>query len=138
LIRKAGVNDIDEIAEWGRKFYDASLFPERIDFNAGDLKTSLRSMIEGDGAVFLNGHGICGGVIVPLYFNHSAKTAVELFWYAERGGRGLRRAFEAWAKDAGATGLQWTCLADENETRLRKHYGRLGMTPMETSFWRAL
>lgn len=136
-VRRASLEDIPEIVAWGRKFYDASPWPGKSEFCPESLKNTLSSMIEGQGAVFLNGSGICGGVIFPLFFNSSDHVAVELFWFAERGGWGLRKAFEAWAQDAGAKAMQWTCLADENEPRMRKHYSRLGFEPMETSFWRA-
>lgn len=138
MIRRATLDDIPEVIFWGEKFHQISPFIGLVEFSPQDLEKSLTEIIGNTGAVFLNGHGICGGLIVPLYFNHSAKVAVELFWYAERDGRALRRAFHKLTTEHGATGQQMTCLADDNEARMRKHYERLGYKPMEVSFYKAV
>lgn len=136
MVRRAELSDIPEIVHWGRKFFDYSPWQGRTEFNEADLSASLEGMITGSGAVFLNGHGICGGVIFPLFFNASMRVAVELFWFADGGGAELREAFEAWAIESGATALQMTCLTDSREPAMRRLLSSKGYTPMEVSFFK--
>jgi len=138
VIRRAGLDDIDEAVTWGRKFYEGSKWNGQTDFDLVSVKITLQTLIEGDGAVFLNGHGIIGGIISPLYFNHSEKIAAELFWYADKGGKELKIAFDEWAVVNGATGTQMTCLVNDKEETMRRLYRMQGFEAMETSFYRRL
>lgn len=132
MIRRATVDDIDEVVEWGRKFYEYSPWSRRTDLNEADFKETLNGMfLNGTGAVFLNGTGFCGGVLTPLYFNYSLIAGVELFWFADEGGDELRAAFEVWAKENGASVVQMSCIADGKEKQTRRLFRMKGYEATE-------
>ena len=136
MIRRATIDDIDEAVKWGRKFYEGSKWNGKTDYDVASVESTLKALIDGLGVVFLNGHGIIGGMITPLYFNHSEKVAAELFWFADQGGADLKTAFDKWAKKNGATGMQMTCLVNDKEETMRRLYRTQGFDAMETSFYR--
>jgi hypothetical protein len=80
-----------------------------------------------------------GGVLSPLYFNPAKVVAAELFWWApDGGGRELREAFEAWARQAGAFAVQFSGLADAQAERVAALYRRAGYRPVETGYLKEL
>lgn len=134
MIRRATADDLDRIVELGAAFHaycpyrDIPLDPEGFRDFAGRL-------IEG-GAIFLSDDGMIGGLLVPLYFNPSVVMGAELFWWAGKTGKGLREAFETWAKESGAQGVQFSGLTDQRAETIRKVFERAGYTAAETAFFK--
>lgn len=97
------------------------------------MKVVLLEMIEDeDAVVIMHDHGVIGGSIITPYFNNTP-VAQELFWFAERDGMELLKAFEAWAYVEGAE------LVSMAGTGIRpKALGRLyrqhGYSPRETFY----
>ncbi|MEL6568179.1 MAG: hypothetical protein AAFQ22_07155 [Pseudomonadota bacterium] len=133
-VREAVHLDMDFIIHHGRRFYEYGPWADVTEFSENNLRASLSQMIESpDACIFVNDHGICGGLIFPLYFNHSYRIAQELFWWADEGGEALREAFEDWAHGKGAHQIQMTCLADEHEPGMRRLLRAKGYAPFEVS-----
>lgn len=138
MIRRATLDDLDFVVKLGCKFYEISPWRGAVAFNEDDLRDFLTTLITGTGVIFIDDNSMCGGMLTPLYFNHSAKVAAELFWYSDGKGTEVREAFEDWAIDAGANLVQMTCLANEREGAMRRLYGRQGYDAKEVSLFRVI
>lgn len=100
------------------------------------IDAMLRRMIDADDACLLvHEHGVIGGVINPLWSNPSIKVASEMFWWADKGGRSLLDAFEAWAKENGANIVQMLAIMGRRD--VTSVYDRRGYFPVEMSFMKA-
>ena len=109
-MRRAELADIPQLMPFARAFHaQAAIGPA---FDPDTVQGFLSGMIEGQSSVvLLTDHGSIGGVIVPAYCDPTWKIAVELFWWAEKGGLTLLTAFEKWAADMGANEVRMTSLA---------------------------
>lgn len=134
MIRRASLDDLDRVVELGEAFHAYSPYRE-IEFSPEGFRGFAERLIEG-GAVFLSDDGMIGGCLVPLYFNPSIVMGAELFWWAGKTGKPLREAFEAWARDEGAQGVQFSGLTDQREETIRKVFARAGYQPGETAFFK--
>jgi len=109
-VKRATVADIPHLMPFARAFHaQAAIGP---DFDPATVQGFLAGMIGGENsAVMMTDHGAIGGVLVPAYCDPTWKIAVELFWWAEKGGLALLAAFEKWAADMGANEVRMTSLA---------------------------
>ena len=108
MIRPATAADIPQLVEWMAKFHEASKtdVPFDPDYTAQFLDGLIRQ-----GIVLMHDHGMIGGMIAPAFCNGQWRQAHELFWWSERGGLALLRAFEAWAVAQGAKEARMSSLA---------------------------
>lgn len=134
MIRRATDADLDRIVELGAAFHAYSPYRE-IAFDPEGFRSFAGQLIE-CGAVFLSEDGMLGGLLVPLYFNPAVVMGAELFWWAGKTGKALRDAFEAWARDEGAHGVQFSGLTDQREETIRKVFERAGYARAETAFFK--
>ena len=131
MIRRATAADLDRLTEWGARFHAASGMAAPYDAQA--TRGFVAGLIDSPQAVVLvHDAGMIGGVLSPAYCAPGWLIAVELFWWAERDGMALLRAFEAWAQDAGADEIRMTTLAAL--PRAAKLMARGGYAPAETSY----
>lgn len=128
-IRRATADDLDEIVELGAAFHVYGPYAF-VPMDRDAFHAFCRALIE-TGVIFLSEEGMLGGLMNPLYFNPSVTMGAELFWWAPKGGRALRIAFEEWAKDQGGIGVQFSCLEDEHVTIARKLFERAGYRATE-------
>lgn len=134
MIRQATTDDLDRIVELGAAFHAYCPYSE-IPLDPDGFRTFAAGLIE-KGAVFLSEDGMLGGLLVPLYFNPAFLMGAELFWWAGKTGRQLREAFEEWAKEQGAQGVQFSGLTDQREETIRKVFERAGYARAETAFFK--
>jgi len=100
MIRRATAEDIPRIIELGRGNHAAV---SNAPFDA-DAATGFVRYVLANGAVFLSGGGMIGGLIHPLWSAPSERQAWEMFWHATDGsGLRLLKAFQSWAHENGAT-----------------------------------
>jgi hypothetical protein len=117
------------------------------DFDEGSTRQTLEALLEAgillvaeaDGRVT----GMLGAVVTPLYFNRSETIAQELFWWvrpeARTGtGKALLDAFEAEARDRGATIGGMNAMEDMRANALARIYARRGYRQSERAFIRRL
>lgn len=110
MIRDASNGDIPQLLEWARKFHGISGI--HAPFDDESVSGLLGRMIESPTAVVLKSEtGAIGGMIIPAYCAPNWSIAVELFWWADRDGLRLLRAFELWAAEVGAQEVRMTSLA---------------------------
>lgn len=137
MIRTATLDDIPEVLGFAAEFLDYS--PHRwIGLDVEAFTATLTQMIEGPGVVFLSDDGFIGGALAPAYFNPSVILAAELFWFARQEGPELRQAFEAWARENGASAVTCTGLVDHHEAAIRRVYARAGYEPSEIAFMKRI
>lgn len=134
MIRQATADDLDRIVELGSAFHAYCPYRD-IEFSPEGFREFAGKLIDG-GAIFLSEDGMIGGLLVPLYFNPEVVMGAELFWWAGKTGKPLREAFEAWARDGGAQGVQFSGLTDQREETIRKVFARAGYQPAETAFFK--
>lgn len=118
-------DDLPRIVKYGQAFHDASGQPFPYDPVASGA-FALGLVKSPDGVVIMGDHGMIGGAIVSAYCAPEWRMAVELFWWAEKGGLGLLRAFEEWAAENGASEVRMTSLASlprADALLRRKGYG---------------
>lgn len=136
MIRRATGKDLATAVRFAKEFHAESVH-SWIPVRDEDLVPWMSSLIE-NGAVFLSEHGIIGGVMAPLYFNAAFMMAVELFWWAPQEGRALREAYEAWAKEQGASVIQFSGQRNDRSETVEKLFRRAGYEPVETGFMKRL
>lgn len=134
MIRAATQDDIARVVELGALFHEYGPYRE-IPFDPEGLSAFISGLID-HGVIFLSDDGMLGGVLSPLYFNPSVVMGAELFWWAGKSGRQLREAFETWAQERGAFGVQFSGLCDERADTIRKVFARAGYSAAETAFFK--
>ena len=135
MIREAVEADIPELVEMARAFHAASHYQDAVPFIAGDVASTLETLIaDDDGVVLRHDSGLIAGVIAPFFFNAGYRQAIELMWYATRDGRALLTAFEAWANERRAGCIIMGSLSSGRESRVAEIYKRRGYVPGETLY----
>lgn len=133
MIRIAEVKDVPECVGYARKFHAQSTW-QHIPFCEDSARATITGLINNEEAIiFLNGTGFIGAVMAPVLFNHDFRIAYEMFWFAERNGRELIAAYEAWADSNKAIPLM-VCLEDEKVETMSRLYRRRGYRPTERYF----
>jgi GNAT superfamily N-acetyltransferase len=126
---------MDFLQDVARRFWEIT--PYRVgDVDPQAVDDMVGGLIDGSGVVFRHEWGAIGGFVSPMWMSPSVLVASELFWWSEREGLALLRAFEDWAKDQGAVAVNMIGLAT-NE-RAGRIYERRGYAPVEQVYRRAI
>ena len=136
IIRHATEQDIDALTAMAREFLAYSAYGTMIAPSDDDIRAGLRAVLA-SGVVFVAevSERIVGavvGVVAPMWFAPSVTAAVELAWWVDTEHRMTRipfklmHAFEAWAKDRGATLMCMSELVIDGTTPIAKMLGRMG------------
>ena len=127
--------DLPLIVELGREAHAGSSWNGVAEFDAADFEASCRMlMARDDAAVFVCDRGSLWMTRTKLYFNHAETVALDVFYYATKGGDALRREAQRWA----GPGLMTLSRNDATDTRLDKLYSRAGFAPVEHQYVRRL
>lgn len=130
--RPAEFDDIPRLTSYISAFHKASPYSD-VEFSPGATRTVLQDLIVRPTAcVFIHDHGALGGEISRLRFGRAC-VAQELFWWAEKDGLALLKAFEDWAQDNGGDLICMAALADQ---RFERFYARKGYQSKETFYVR--
>ncbi|MEX0319020.1 MAG: hypothetical protein AB3N21_13765 [Ruegeria sp.] len=134
-IRPATIEDMPRLMEYARRFHEQSCQPFPFDEDATARMGEI--MIEAPQSTIIIGEaGMIGGALCPAYCAPDWVQAVELFWWAEKGGIALLKAFEDWAQEVGASEVRMTTLAAlERADRLLRG---LSYEPAEISYRKVL
>lgn len=145
-VRRATLDDLPLVCDLAGRFHAYSPW-KHVTPDPEAIATFAAHCIE-NGAVFITDDqdgqdgddtgGMCGGVLTPLYFAPDFKVAVELVWWAPRGGQALRAAFEDWARSVGASAIQFSALGDEHLPAVSRIYRRAGFVLAEAAFLKEL
>lgn len=139
MVREMEESDVPMVLDIGRRFHAFSPWSDLPYSDDVLVSTLARMSASPDAVVLTNGTGVLGGVVCPVYFGDGL-IAQELFWFADKNGRELLDAFEAWAKDKGAAGVLMISLAVDEKTdgRMERLYGRRGYGLRERNFYKGL
>ena len=130
MVRLATWDDLPRLISYISAFHAASPYAE-LEFSPGGTRVVLQNLIaHPSSCIFLHEHGAIAGEISTLRFGR-ARIAQEIFWWAERDGLRLLKAYEDWAMDKGA---ELIAMMDLSGNRLGKIYQRRGYQPSENLY----
>jgi Acetyltransferase (GNAT) family len=138
IVRKVETKDAASIVEFGRAFYETTVFNELINFDAISLLHTIFSNIDNpcfncwvaelDGKVI----GAIAGYSYMFQYNLSDLVIMELFWHVNSkyrssgAGEALHKQFENWGKEIGAVAIQMGYTSSCESERVEKIYKRKG------------
>lgn len=149
-IRHAEPNDLPEIIEMGREFFDQSDNGEFTTFDDASFAVTIMALMSGiSGGVLLvaDVDGKCIGmascVSFPFYANMATKCAQEIFWFVKpdcRNGVGstLLDELENEAMRGGAQVFLTAALPGLRDKAIGRVYERRGYKPAENSYLKRL
>lgn len=132
--RPARHSDIAVLVSYIRDFHSQSPW-KTLEFSQARTKLSFQTMLaDPNQCVFLHDYGAIGGMLSQFPFGPGT-FAQEVFWWAERDGLSLFRAFESWAEEQGASAISMAALPD---SRVRTIYQRRGYRRAEQFYLKVL
>lgn len=135
--KQAALGDEPYLVELAREFHQYS--PWRDTTFDEQAVYGLAVHLIGQGGVFFTDTGFIAGLLVPLHFDPSTIVATEVAWYApDGGGRELRDAFEDWAREQGATMVQFSALGDEHLDQVHNNFLKNGFHLAELQYVKRL
>jgi hypothetical protein len=139
MIRPATEIDIPRMLAMGREFVAMSPHSFMGEFNPEAVVRMFRFMIDTPTCLLLvSDDGMIGGTLAPVFFSPGALMAEENFLWARGSGRSLVRAFEARAKEMGATFSYVSTLENEKAEKATKFMGLLGYRMIERRYVKEL
>lgn len=147
VIRPARLDDIPEMLQMGRRFFDASGYADITEFDPNSLEATFRNLLTSESSVCLVVEnkklvGLAAALIYPFYFNAHHLTSQELFWWVDKEHRGVgTQLFEsliAGVKARGAKSLSMIALERLTPEKVGAIYERRGFRPSERSWIRRL
>ena len=137
MIRTATIEDMPRLLQYADAFLSYHPLTATLPREMAAVEGMLGRMIDNPSAViFVHDHGVIGGIIVPIWCAPKTAVATELFWWAERNGIELMRAFEDWACASGADIVQMLSIAGRRSPDAL--YVRAGYAKTEVSYVRAV
>jgi hypothetical protein len=123
MIRQATTDDLPRLMAVAAEFWALTpWFKMGVERDDIAICSALENAIE-NGSCFVGERGVIFGFMGPVWASPQNKIAVELAWWGAGEGMELLAAFEQWAKDEGAIGVQMSTLGadhdDKTETKLR-------------------
>lgn len=125
--------DLPRILEFAKAFHGYSpwsRYPMDEEATANYARNIMAS-----GVILISDKGMIGGLLHAVPFAPSVVAAVELFWW---GDGQLKKDFEAWARERGATAIQFSALADDRSDLMARLFRRDGYRPVETGYLKDL
>ena len=134
-MRRATADDLPRLLAMGRQFHAAS--GVSCPFDPDAVAAVLANMIGSENScLIVSEAGAIGGMLAPAYCARSWTMAIEMFWWAERAGLHLLRAFEDWAREKGADEVRMTTLSALPRADLILR--RKGYAPVEVSYTKVI
>lgn len=147
-VRLAAESDLPTLVDFGRQFYEKTMFHGMVSYCPEGAESFFRSMMANDLLfVAVDGEkvvGTIGLIIGPFLINHTHGMASELFWWIDpahrRSGAGLALmdAAESAAREQGATFLTMVALEGGEVEQAAKIYRARGYTPAEHTWTKRL
>lgn len=147
-IRLATPDDFDALVRIGHKFFAHNPYRHESELDETSLVATLDDLrknhvllvAEVDATVV----GTAGAYITPLFWNHSLKQGLEVFWWLDEEYRGdgngkkLRIQLQNQAKLRGAKFWNMVALEDSMPDEVGAMYVRAGFKPVERIYMKAI
>jgi GNAT superfamily N-acetyltransferase len=138
MIRQATSDDLPRLMAVAAQFW--ALTPWfRMGVERDDIAicSTLENAIE-NGSCFVGDKGVIFGFMGPVWASPQHKIAVELAWWGAGEGMELLAAFEDWAKDNGAIGVQMSTLGSADDARTEEKLIKAGYRVSERGLFKGL
>jgi GNAT superfamily N-acetyltransferase len=138
MIRQATSDDLPRLMAVAAQFW--ALTPWfRMGVERDDIAicSTLENAIE-NGSCFVGDKGVIFGFMGPVWASPQHKIAVELAWWGAGEGMELLAAFEDWAKDEGAIGVQMSTLGSADDARTEEKLIKAGYRVSERGLFKGL
>lgn len=139
MIRSATHEDIPALVGMGKQFHAASIDKD-IPYDPDGAVSFFKALIGSDmGFVAISETGFVAGLTTTLpQLQKDYLIASECYWWAERDGNDLIKAFERWAKERGASRIVISHRHDTRNAALSRLYRMMGYEPYEHYYMRAI
>lgn len=139
MIRKATDTDIPRLAAMGERFHAMSPHKGMGEYDREAVARMLRFLLGNPHALVLtNGDGVIGGMMAPVYFNPAKTMMEESFWYAEKGGKDLLKAFCKEARLMGADYVYLSTLTNDRSDIIDRVVTHMEFRPVERRYVKEL
>lgn len=125
--------DLPRLLEYAKAFHNYSPWARYPMDEEAAVNYARNIMVSG--VILISDTGMIGGLLHAVPFAPSVVAAVELFWWGD--GK-LKKDFEAWARERGATAIQFSALADDRSDLMARLFRRDGYRPVETGYLKDL
>lgn len=145
MVRRARLEDMEVMLTLGLAFFTETILAELMEYDRASTEATFRAMLQNpNAAIFLVERagevvGGAGAICAPHYFNRTALTCQELFWYvapAHRGGSDSARlvvALEQFAASRGAALMAFAAMST-SPPGVAKFYQSRGYHETETYY----
>jgi GNAT superfamily N-acetyltransferase len=135
MIRQATSDDIPRLMAVGEAFWKLSPLSEFIPLDDIAVCEVIERAIE-NGSCFVGEKGVIMGFLIPHWANPAYKVALEFAWYGAGEGDALLEAFETWAKENGAIGVQMATVGASYDDKIEAKLIKSGYTLAERGFFK--
>ena len=144
IIRKATIDDLDQIVEMANRFIAFAPHGSLIKHTTDDIVNTVRLFLE-SGIIFVidvdgKAVGILFAMMTSVWYSPSTKVAHEMMWWVNEEHRGtiasikLLRTYEKWALDNGANLIAMSDLVIEGHEPVGTTLNRLGYEMSERTY----
>lgn len=125
--------DLPRILDFAKAFHGYSPW-SRYPMDEEATANYARSFLA-NGVIFISEAGMLGGLVHRVPFCPDVIVGCEMFWWGD--GK-LKRDFEAWCVEHGATAIQFSALADDRAETMGRLFRRDGYRATETGYLKDL
>lgn len=138
MIRQATSDDLPRLMAVAAQFWALTPWSDMgIERDDIAICSTLENAIE-NGSCFVGDKGVIFGFMGPVWAAPQNKIAVELAWWGMGEGMELLAAFEQWAKDEGAIGVQMSTLGSASDARTEEKLIKAGYRVSERGLFKGL
>ena len=137
MIRLATPDDLPRLMAIAVEFWALSPLSKFIPMDEIAVCATIEKCIA-NGGCFVGEHGVVMGIITEHWAAPSHKVAIELAWYGYGEGDDLLAAFEAWAKESGAIGVQMSTIGAAHDGKIEKKLVEHGYTVAERGLFKRI
>jgi len=144
IIRKATIDDLDQIVEMANRFIAFAPHGSLITHTTDDIVNTVRLFLE-SGIIFVidvdgKAVGILAAMMTSVWYSPLTKVAHEMMWWVNEEHRGtiasikLIKAYEKWAREQGAQIIAMCDLVIEGHEPVGTTLNRLGYEMSERTY----
>ena len=135
MIRPATQDDIPRLMAIAVEFWALSPLSEFVEMDEIAVCGTIERAIDG-GSCFVGDKGVIMGFMAPMWAAPQHQIAVELAWYGAGEGEALLEAFETWAKNSGAVGVQMSTVGAAHDDKIEAKLTTAGYRVAERGFFK--